>query len=170
MATYAVGADVSTHAVHLALVGSEAVEITRVIDLQQHPIRWLGETKAFLTSLRERHWYVEPWPLALYLEAPWARAEKGIQTALEIHRIAAFVEAAAWFAGLQVERVAIPTWKTAIFGRNLPSAQSKRAAIEYVRRVFGVETRDNNLADAIAIGAYGQRQQQLTKRLAEARA
>jgi len=161
MTTYAIGADVSTHAVHLALVGADAVVGHRIADLTGPVPVQLQAIRDALRDVQYRFYQLErnpsePW--ALWLEAPWARADKGIATALALHRVAAFVEAMGWLAGLQVRRVAIPTWRSQIFGRQPRSAAAKAMSIAYVKAVFGIETRDANLADAICIGAWGQRQ------------
>ncbi len=163
MSRPALGCDYSTKAVHLALV-AEADDVGRgigwcaMVDLaHQGPALYVREIRDAVGRALDHACKEGLSCLCLYLEEPWARADKGIQTALALHRVAAFVEAVGWLSGLEVVRVAVPTWRSQLFGRQPRSAQAKAMSINYVKTVYGVETRDHNLADAICLGAWGQR-------------
>lgn len=145
----AIGADYSTKAVHLAVVDARAVLRREMVDMTGDPRHALEALRLVLRSLAATA------PL-IYLEAPWIRPEqKGMLTALAVHRIARFVEAMALLAGLSVVYVPISTWRSQVLGRTPTSALAKMASLAYVKTAYGVETRDDNLADAICIGAYG---------------
>lgn len=156
MTLTAAGADYSTLAVHLALVDRDRVlEVVCVPILDLSMGAKLDAISSGLAGIEGAH--------LLALEEPWARADKGIRTALSIHRIAAWVECLAWTAGYEVERVAVPTWRSAILGVTPTSKEAKRASIAYVRRVYGHETKDHNEADAICLASWALSQARIRK-------
>lgn len=145
-----VGADYSTRAIDLALIAGNEIHDRAKIDLREPPSEWLRRLIDELTNWRRfEH------ASALYLEGPWLREAKGVKTALALHKSCHFLEAAAIFAGIPTIEVSVFTWRSQIFGRNMPTAQAKRASVAYVKDVYGVTTSDDNLADAICIATYG---------------
>lgn len=159
MRRFAVGADYSSKAVHLALVGPDKVEAHGIVDFRdQSDAAALHQLRVALDGWS--HWIAgrkDAGMVCLVLEDPWLRAESGVRSALSIHRIANFTECVAIQAGYRVHRVPVPTWRSQVFGRQMRTGQAKRASLDYARTVFGVHTSDNNLADAICLGSYGQR-------------
>jgi hypothetical protein len=155
-----VGADYSTLAIDLALVADSEIRDRAKVDLREPPFNWLRELIAHLAEWRRfEH------ASAIYLEAPWVVEGKGIQTALKLHKSANFLEAASIFAGLPAVEVHISTWRSQILGRTPKRAEAKRAAISYVKTVYGITTADDNLADAICIATYGVGAQRLAQRI-----
>lgn len=158
--TAAIGADYSTKAVHLSVVSDRAVLRREIVDMT-------GDMRHALEALRLVLRALAATAPTVYLEDPWIRPDqKGMKTALAVHRIARFVEAMAILAGLNVVYVPIPTWRSQLFGRQPGTEEAKRAAIAYVRQAFAIDTSpDHNAADSICLGAFGVAQMKIGARM-----
>ena len=163
MTAYALGCDYSTKAVHLALVSRD-----EVIEREHTAISFddlagtILELDGLLNQLIWKHRVA-----ALWLETPWFAGGKFVDgtfvagrsnnNTLKLHRVAHWIEALAIRTGISVHYVSPAEWRSQILGvgGRAKTAELKRASLRYAQMVYGVETKDDNLADAIAIAAYG---------------
>lgn len=152
------GVDYSTKAVHAAIVGDKQLRFVKQYDLGASP---LGPIMDMIHDLNRRG--VE----RIYMEQPFfipARLDKAnpgkikqgsnVNT-LKLHKVATQVESMATLGKLPVTYVAPATWKSAIL-TGVPGETTKARSIWFVSRVFNLQTRDDNKADAICLATYGE--------------
>ena len=163
MTLYALGCDYSTKAVHLAIVSRDVVLELGMVDAD------VLDIDAQLDHLNWEHDVT-----ALWLEKPWFAGGKFVDgkfvpgksnnNTLKLHRVAYWIEALAIRNGIAVNYVSPAEWRSQILGvgGRAKTAELKRASIRYAQMVYGVETKDDNLADAIAMAAYGLAQARIT--------
>lgn len=158
----AVGIDYSATRLHLAIVRGNALLYSGQRDLGVDVVPQVAAMRDALCELLE----LAGEPFTVYLERPWLREGKGLGTAMKLHAVPTRVETIAAAMGMPTVFVAVNTWHLEVLGDGgLKSAAAKRAAIRYVAMVYGLETTDHNLADAICIASYGaalSRRQALT--------
>lgn len=144
------GIDYSTKAIHWAVVDGTALLAYGDYSLGGDARNQIAVMIAAIKHLRD--FEVEH----IYLEAPWVRAGKGINTALAIHRVANIFEALAIERGQLVTNVQVAGWRRIVLGNGgMRTDQAKQAAKDYVGRVYGVHGVNDNTADAICIATYG---------------
>lgn len=148
---FTIGIDYSSQSVALAVVDGRSV-------LRCGEDRLGADADVQIATLARlvQDLHGEPGVCPIWMEQPWARAEAGIQSALQVHRRAYWIEALATAASFPVHFVQVPTWHAAILGKgNMRSAAGKRASMRYVQLVYGLQAPSHNVADAIGIATYG---------------
>lgn len=158
--TAVAGVDYSTKAVHGAIVADKQLAFVKEYDLGDASVTHRVPIKRMLADLKARG--VE----RIYMEQPFfipARIDKVTQklkqgsnvNTLKLHKVATEVETLAGEAGLPVTYVAPATWKSEIL-TGVPGETTKAKSIWFVQRVWNLQTRDDNKADAICLATYGE--------------
>lgn len=153
----ALGIDLSTHGVHMALVDRDGIVETATVRLDGHSAA--SQVSMLRGALIEMPCPVDT--LAL-IEQPY-HGHDNPQTTIALARVAGMVEAVALQCGYQVRRMTAAEWRPlagignyASSGnpkkpilRNRARAELKAAALRLVKLEYGLETADDNLAEAV---------------------
>lgn len=150
----ALGIDYSTHAVHMALVGRDAVLETTIVDLDRKPLhRQLEDLREALSAIRPCV------GLMALIEAPYYGHDNP-DTALKLSRLVGILEAVATVEGFWTRTMRATEWRP-LAGIGLLSGKGverklraglKQEACRLVKLEFGLDSKDDNLAEAILIG------------------
>ncbi len=151
------GIDYSTRACHAAIVENKQLRFAKRYDLGADHA---GPIQAMLSDLKQRG------VTHLYAEAPFfipARIDKATQklkqgsnaNTLKLHAVASEVRILAALAGITVTLVAPATWQSAIL-KGVPGETTKARSMWFTAKVWGLATRDNNMADAVCLATYGE--------------
>lgn len=156
--TTVAGVDVSTKAVHAAIVADKQLLFVRQYDLGDYP---LGPIQAMLRDLQkrgvERIYSEQPFfvPARLDKDNPGKIRQGSNVNTLKLHKISNAVETLAMVAGVPLTFVATATWKSTIL-TGVPGDTTKARSLWFVRRVWNLQTDDDNKADAICLATYGE--------------
>lgn len=151
----AIGIDYRTTKLNVAVVRGRHVIHEEEVRLG----RDLGPQIAVIADLVERLRTKAQQPALIIMEAPWARAEAGIQTAIQLHKVPTRVETLAVVAGMTVLYVPVPTWKSKVLGP--ASKRGKEGALWYCEHIMGVKPQNHDAADAVCLGVWGVQQQRV---------
>jgi hypothetical protein len=172
----AAGADFSLHAIHLAHVNSDGLVTYDVLDL-----KGVGDEKrAWLIGETLRH-YAQKGATHILIEKPFLQhftnAQGGTgtsaETTIELAAMGGFIRCLATQAGLWVYWANATEWRseaglmaTSSGGhRRLVREEFKRDAIAMVKVEFGLETKDDNLAEAVLMARVALSRANLELRL-----
>lgn len=90
----------------------------------------------------------------LFIEMPWTRYNPG--TGMKLQRIATIVDVIATQKGYDTHWVAIPSWRTKIFGKGkYPTKLAKELSMSIAKKETGKDL-DDNTSDAICLALYGE--------------
>lgn len=160
--TPAAGVDYAARRIHMALVRGRELVLSGQRDLGTDVPAQVAAIRGALSELRD----AAGGEVTVYMERPWMREGKGMGSAMKLHAVPTRIETVAAALGLPVAFVPVNTWHLHVLGYGaLKSAEAKRAALRYVSMVYGLETTDHNLADAVCLASYGASLEQRRARL-----
>ncbi len=151
------GVDYSSKACHAAIVADKRLTFAKRYDLgAAHE----GPIQAMLADLKQRgvtHLYAEqPFFIPARIDKATQKLKQGSNAnTLKLHAVASEVRILAALVGITVTLVAPATWQSAIL-KGVPGETTKAKSLWFVRRVWGLDTRDDNLADSVCIATYAE--------------
>lgn len=146
MRTY--GIDYSTKVVNLATIEDGRLLITLTVPVDFHQgldgLERLGVSLAAAIPPEGEAW----------MESSWTGARTPF-TGIQLARVATIVEVLACQKAIKLNRVHPNAWRPALYGKRPKPGTAKETAIEYVKRHYGLETKNHNEAEAVCLAAYG---------------
>ena len=157
MPAYGVGVDISTHKIHFALVDHHDALLDRrivVLDGKDGPAKLTALMVAFHELRREL-------PCAVVIERPFLGGNENAQTPIVLSLLVGMIEAAAYIEGYTVLLLTANEWRSYAGIHRGKRTNLKAEALRLYRVQFGLETKDDNEAEAGLMALVACRQGRL---------
>lgn len=150
------GVDYSTKAVHGAIVDGKQLVFMKRYDLGTND---LDVISLLCRDLQERDveqvFLEQPFFIPARLDAETGKIKQGSNVnTLKLHAEAERVHTLLRLGGFRVFHVAPATWQSQML-KHVPGETRKKQSLWLASRMYGLELRDDNMADAICIATYG---------------
>jgi hypothetical protein len=153
------GVDYSTKSLHAAIVDGKRLVFAKRYDLGANRLDTMAQLVEALASRGVTTVYMEqPFfvPARLDKNNPGKIKQGSNVNTLKLHAVATEVATVLQLRGLDVQKVAPATWQSVVLLHAPGWPDRKAASVFLVRAAYGLDTKDNNLADAINIATYGE--------------
>lgn len=148
------GADYNSASACLAVLKDKKVQYcftSHDMDKGDHDFLWQA-LKSTMESMKQEYGITH-----IYLEDNFVSSRQRIYSGLQLTRMSAYIETAAFAVDIIPVMVMAQSWRKVVYGQGRPQ-DKKELARFFVKNEFGYETRfkyEHNMCEAICLAHYG---------------